>query len=120
MSVERRAVNEPLSSIGEDAFRERTINMTETAEEAVVGKSARVVEEVVVRKDAGARTETVTDSVRRTEVEVDHDAGTTTGTAGYGTTGTTTGTGVGGALHSAADKVEAGFDKLTGKTDRSY
>ena len=45
--------------------------MTETAEEAVVGKTARVVEEVVVGKTATDRTETVTDTVRRTDVEVD-------------------------------------------------
>ena len=45
--------------------------MTETSEEAVVSKQARVVEEVVVRKDAQERTETVRDTVRRTDVEVE-------------------------------------------------
>ena len=89
VEVERRAVN-PTTEAGADAFRERTIEMTETDEEAVVAKDARVVEEVVVRKDVGQRTETVDDSVRRTEVDVeqlgterersgfaDRDAGTT-------------------------------------------
>ena len=52
------------------AFREGTIEMTETAEEAVVSKRARVVEEVVISKDGRDRTETVRDTVRRTDVDV--------------------------------------------------
>ena len=86
VDVERRAVDLPLSAATGDAFREREITMTETAEEAVVAKDARVVEEVVVRKDVGERTETVDDTVRRTEVEVE-DIGTTR-TSGTGVTGT--------------------------------
>ena len=39
----------------------------------MVGKEARVKEEIVVSKDAEERTETVSDTVRRTEVEVDDD-----------------------------------------------
>ena len=60
----------------DDAFRERTIEVTATGEEAVVRKDARVVEEVVVGKTADERTETIQDTVRRTEVEVDEDTGT--------------------------------------------
>ena len=82
VTVERRRVDLPLREAG-DVFRERTIAMTETAEEAVVGKSARVVEEVVLRKQTGQRTETVSDSVRRTEVEVEN-LDTTTARAGIG------------------------------------
>lgn len=67
----------------DDLFRERSIEMEERAEEAVVSKEARVVEEVVVRKEADQRTETVSDTVRKTEVEVDDErSGTSrTGTA---------------------------------------
>ena len=83
VEVERRAVDQPISAATADAFRERTIEMTETAEEAVVAKDARVVEEVVVRKDVGERTENIDDTVRRTEVEVE-DTGTTR-TSGLGT-----------------------------------
>jgi hypothetical protein len=57
------------------AFRERTIEARETAEEAVVAKDARVVEEVVVSKDAAQRTETVRDTVRRTDVDVQRTEG---------------------------------------------
>jgi uncharacterized protein (TIGR02271 family) len=81
VEVERRPVD-PSVPAGDDAFRQRVIEATETAEEAVVAKEARVVEEVVVRKEAEERTETVRDTVRRTEVEVEDErrAGTPTGT----------------------------------------
>lgn len=75
VEVERRPVDRALGAgeLAGDAFRERSIEMTETAEEAVIGKEARVVEEVVVRKTADTRTETVSDTVRKTEIEVDQD-----------------------------------------------
>lgn len=76
VSIERRPVAPPVAA-GDDAFRERTIEATESGEEAVVGKEARVTEEVVVRKTADERTETVSDTVRRTEVEVEDERGRT-------------------------------------------
>jgi uncharacterized protein (TIGR02271 family) len=80
VNVERRAVDLPLSAADGDAFRERTIDMTATGEEAVVGKNARVVEEVVVSKTAEEHVETIDDTVRKTEVEIDR--GTDIGTSG--------------------------------------
>ena len=74
--VERRPVDRPVAA-GDDAFRERTIEATESSEEAVVSKEARVTEEVVVRKRSEERTETVSDTVRRTEVEVEDERGRT-------------------------------------------
>ena len=47
------------------------IELNATGEEAVVGKTSRVVEEVVVGKESNQRTETISDSVRKTEVEVE-------------------------------------------------
>lgn len=88
VSVERRPVDRPLT---EDAaaFTENTIELTETAEEAVVAKQARVVEEVVISKDVSERTETVRDRVRRTDVQVervdDDDFRRHWATAGAGT-----------------------------------
>lgn len=73
IDVERRTVDQPLSEADGDAFRERTIDLTATGEEAVVGKTARVVEEVVVSKTADERVEDVSDTVRRTDVEIDRD-----------------------------------------------
>jgi len=67
--VERRPVDRPVTD-ADDAFREGTLEVTERAEEAVVGKTARVVEEVVVGKQVEEHTETVNETVRRTDVEV--------------------------------------------------
>jgi len=72
VAVERRPVDRPASPTGE-AFRDRTIDVTTHREEPVIGKEARVKEEIVVRKEADQRTETVRDTVRRTEVEVEDD-----------------------------------------------
>jgi len=70
--VERRPANRPATEADFGAFREGTIELTETREEPVVSKEARVVEEVVVSKDVNQRTETVRDSVRRTDVRVEN------------------------------------------------
>jgi uncharacterized protein (TIGR02271 family) len=84
VDVERRVVDRPVGDASR-LFEERTIEATESAEEAVVAKEARVKEEVVIRKEAEERTQTVQDTVRRTEVEVEDErraAGTTSsGTA---------------------------------------
>jgi uncharacterized protein (TIGR02271 family) len=80
INVERRAVNRDAADIPADAFRERTIEVTETDEEAVVAKTARVVEEVVVRKDVTEEAQTIRDTVRRTEVEVEDSRTDVTGT----------------------------------------
>ncbi|WP_043840266.1 YsnF/AvaK domain-containing protein [Muricoccus aerilatus] len=100
VDVQRRAVDRPLTD-ADEAFRERVIDATEHSEEAVVGKEARVKEELVIRKDASDRTETVHDTVRRTEVKVDDTTGTT-GTVGV--TGTTSSNPPGTAASRAVDK----------------
>ena len=76
VDVERRPVSgERLSSAeASGLLQERMIEMTETAEEAVVAKEARVAEEVVVRKTADQHVEQIEDSVRRTEVDVQEGA----------------------------------------------
>src|SRR5689334_4708546 len=79
--VERRPVDRPVDTPMADAFREQTIELTESTEEPVVEKRARVVEEVVVGKDVRERDETVRDTVRRGEVEVQHTGGATGGFA---------------------------------------
>ncbi|HEX8682768.1 MAG TPA: YsnF/AvaK domain-containing protein [Ardenticatenaceae bacterium] len=87
VEVERRPVNRDVSGADLDAFQEGVIEVTETSEEAVVAKNARVVEEISIRKDVDTRTETINDTVRRTDVEVE-DLGTTTTTTGTTTTRT--------------------------------
>ena len=73
LSIERRTVDRPITEADQAAFVDRTIEATATAEEAVVSKTAHVTEEVVVSKGVEERVETVRDTVRRTEVEVNDD-----------------------------------------------
>ncbi|HYC04778.1 MAG TPA: YsnF/AvaK domain-containing protein [Azospirillaceae bacterium] len=75
VSVERRAVDRPIGDIPADALRERSIEVTETDEVPVVAKSAHIREEVVIRKDVQERAETVRDTVRHTEVDIDKTDG---------------------------------------------
>ncbi|WP_181705085.1 YsnF/AvaK domain-containing protein [Chthonobacter rhizosphaerae] len=74
VDIERRPVDRAVTA-GDDLFRERTIEVEERGEEAVVSKEARVVEEVRLRKDATERTDQIDDTVRRTEVEIEDDRG---------------------------------------------
>ena len=68
VSIERHAVDRPADNA---TFQERVIEARATAEEAVVTKEARVVEEIGLRKEASERVETVRDTVRHTEVEIE-------------------------------------------------
>jgi uncharacterized protein (TIGR02271 family) len=68
--VERRPVDRPAT---DDAFQERTIEVKETAEEPVVEKRSRVVEEVRVGKESTQREKTVRDTVRSTDVRIEHE-----------------------------------------------
>ena len=70
--VERRPVDRALDG-PEKAFTDRVIEAEEHAEEAVVSKEARVREEIALRREAEERTETVSDTVRHTEVEIEDD-----------------------------------------------
>ncbi len=88
VTVDRRVVDRPVAALGADAFQERTIEMEEIDEEAVVAKTARVVEEVGIRKDATDRVETVRDTVRSTKVDVED--GRTMGTTTTGSASTLT------------------------------
>jgi len=81
--VERRDADRAVTD-ADEAFQEKTIEMTESHEEAVVSKEARVTGEVVVEKDVAEHTETVSDTVRKTEVEVvDIDADVDATTTNY-------------------------------------
>jgi len=70
--VERRPVDRPATEADLAAMKQGTIEDRESAEEAVVAKQARVVEEVRVGKEVTDRTETISDTVRRTDVDVDN------------------------------------------------
>lgn len=70
VEIERRPVDRALDA-GDEAFVDRTIEAEERAEEAVIQKEARVVEEIGIRKTSDERVETISDTVRHTEVEVE-------------------------------------------------
>lgn len=70
VSIERHRLS-PDRPADETAFQERVIEVTETDEVPVVQKEVRVREELVIHKDVQERAETVSDTVRRTEVEVE-------------------------------------------------
>lgn len=84
VEVERRPVDRPLTGAEVDPFREREIEATETREEPVVSKDARVREELVMRKSVQDRDETVRDTVRRTEVRQDDGDVAVSETSGSG------------------------------------
>lgn len=69
--VERVPVNETVIN-ADNLFQDRTIEVSERAEEAVVGKRTVVTEELRVSKDVDERVETVRDTVRHTEVDIDN------------------------------------------------
>jgi uncharacterized protein (TIGR02271 family) len=75
IQVDRHAVDRPVTDADTNVFKDETIEFTETDEEAVVSKDTRVVEEVVIGKTAEQRTETVRDTVRRSDVEVEEGKG---------------------------------------------
>lgn len=73
LTVARRPVTGGMQGQKPVTFEEHTIAMTQHAEEPVVTKQARVVEEVIVRKDVNERVERIDDTVRHTEVDVQDD-----------------------------------------------
>ncbi|MDQ1611934.1 MAG: hypothetical protein QOG00_1865 [Pyrinomonadaceae bacterium] len=71
VNVERRPVDYTFHGTESEAFKESLVEIREAYEELVVNKKARVVEEVVVNKDVEQRTETVHETLRRTDVNVE-------------------------------------------------
>lgn len=72
--LERRPVTD--GRVVSDAdFSDKTIEMTESVEEAVVSKTARVVEEISLRKEATDHVETIHDTLRREDVEIEQIPG---------------------------------------------
>src|ERR687885_511139 len=88
VQVARVPVDQPidpatLSEEGiDEAFRPVSVELRERDEVPVVEKQARITEEVVINKDVRERTETVRDTVRRTDVDVEQIPGETR-TTGY-------------------------------------
>jgi len=79
--VERRPVDRPVTA-ETGLFENETIELVETEEEPVVSKQARIVEEVAVHKDVHERDETIRETVRRADVQVEREEAGTRASAG--------------------------------------
>ena len=69
VTIDRRAVDRPVGP--SDKSDDMVIEITETKEEPVIGKQERVVEEIVIGKTTEEHTETVRDTLRRKDVELE-------------------------------------------------
>ena len=69
VTIDRHPVTDG-RAVSDADFSEKTIEMRETAEEAVVSKQAYVTEEIALRKTGSDRVETIKDTVRKEDVEV--------------------------------------------------
>ncbi|TNC49540.1 DUF2382 domain-containing protein [Rubellimicrobium rubrum] len=90
--IERRPVDRPVNP-DEMGLPDQVLEAHETAEVAVVGKEARVVEEIGLRQETEVQHQHIQDTVRKTEVEIEDErtgerssltGGTTSGTGGTG------------------------------------
>lgn len=70
LRVSRRPVNRQVE-IRPDLFQERSFEMVEMDEIALVSKTARVVEEVVLGKEVADKIETIKETLRRQDVEIE-------------------------------------------------
>jgi uncharacterized protein (TIGR02271 family) len=72
VNIERNPVNRQANESDFNAFQEGTIEMREHREVPVVGKEAWVKEEVSLNKEVEETDETIRDTVRHTEVDVEN------------------------------------------------
>ena len=73
-TIERRPVDRAASAAESDNFQDQTFEIRERSEQAVVSKTARVVEEVVTSKQITETDETAEGTLRRTDVNVQRDS----------------------------------------------
>jgi uncharacterized protein (TIGR02271 family) len=70
LRVQRRPVSRAVQ-INPDLFKERSFEMVEMDEIAKVGKTARVVEEVSLGKEVADKVETIKETLRRQDVQIE-------------------------------------------------
>jgi uncharacterized protein (TIGR02271 family) len=68
--VLRKAISDP-AYVGEIDWADGTIEIIETAEHALVNKTARIVEEIGLKKVGSDHVETIRDKLRRQQVEIE-------------------------------------------------
>jgi uncharacterized protein (TIGR02271 family) len=80
VTVERTPVDRTATPGDLNTFEDKEIELTERKEVPVVNKEARVTEEITVNKEAEVRNETVRDTLKKTEVDVENLGSRTTTT----------------------------------------
>jgi hypothetical protein len=114
VTVERRPLNQAVDpSVIDQVAQSGTLEVREHDEQAVVAKEARVVEEVVVNKQVEERNETIQDTVRRTEVDVDQLAGQTRSVGSTSTTSAVT-SGDEGLIERGLSQAENAAERVVG------
>ena len=71
VKIKRTPVDLPASQADLDAFKDSTLEIRESTEEAVVEKTAHVVEEISIDKEVTEHTETISDTLKRTGVDIE-------------------------------------------------
>lgn len=71
VTVNRTPVNREATEADFNAFKEGEVEMRETKEVPLVSKTARIVEEVSLDKEVSEHTDTVRETLRNTEVDVE-------------------------------------------------
>jgi uncharacterized protein (TIGR02271 family) len=71
VNVARRPADYTFHGSESEAFQESIVEIKEAYEELILNKKARVIEEVVINKDVAEHTETVRETLRKTEVDVE-------------------------------------------------
>jgi uncharacterized protein (TIGR02271 family) len=71
VNVDRRPADYTFHGTESEAFQESIVEIKEAYEELILNKKTRVVEEVVINKDVNEHTETVRETLRKTEVDIE-------------------------------------------------
>ena len=71
VTLDRKPVDRKATETDLKNFKEGTIEAKERSEVPVVNKEARVVEEITLNKEVSTHDETIRDTVRKTDVDVD-------------------------------------------------
>jgi uncharacterized protein (TIGR02271 family) len=118
VDVHRKPVNREVTQADLANIQQGSFEVVEHDEQAVVGKQARVVEEVHIKKNVEERVENIQDTVRRTDVDVDQVSGQTRAVGSSGISGSsmnTTGTSSNeGIIERTASKLGNATERATG------
>jgi uncharacterized protein (TIGR02271 family) len=71
VNVNRRPADYTFHGTESEAFQESIVEIKEAYEELILNKKTRVVEEVIINKDVEEHTETVRETLRKTEIDVE-------------------------------------------------